>query len=153
MGIATKEPGDSGWYEVIVQILYSVKGKRLADVARVNDLLRKFRRLLEGQKIIDGTTRIHVQTVGEFVSQKMDLMTLNCSNQIKLEIVDDEKTWAYNRTHKIEPRLHNHFRSLSLDNRLRGDEKLTISVIDSTFGGDGGKDSRCPKEDLYRSLI
>jgi len=153
MGMATGKPEDSGWYETILQICFCVKGKRLSDIGRVNDLLRDFRKLVESQKIITGSARIRVQSVGEFASQKMDLMTLNFSQQIKLEVVDDETRWAYNRTHHIEPAIHNHFEKLSLSNKSKGDERLEISYVDSSFGGDGNKDHRWPKPDMFRSQI
>jgi len=144
---------DTGFYEIILQICFQVKSKRLSDVGRVNSLLRDFRELVESQKIIAGSAKIRVETVSEFASQKMDLVTLNFSQQVKLTVVDDEAKWAYNRSHKIEPAIHKHFQALSLDNESKGNEKLEISYVDSSFGGDGNKDHRWPKLDMFKSLM
>lgn len=147
----TKENMDTGWYEIFLYICYRVKSRNIANFGEVNSCLSEFRRVLESQKIEKGKMKIRVLEVSKFMSRKDDLETLACSNQIKISVVDESPNWIQNKNSKIDPLLHNHFKSLSLSKTI-GKSNFQIGVIDTATPGEY-RESHWPLEDLFKSQI
>ena len=137
-------------YEQIMSICFKLTGKNFdgrdkSCVARINEFLRKFRRLVEATKVEKGDLKAWPVTVDEQVFELLDTSTLLGSFQIKWNIVDGEN-WASNLNERVRPLIHNALRKMHLWNEQKYGDRLEIFVLDTAFQG-SPRTGRWPKSE------